>query len=421
MRLRRLPRARSSTNPIRGFDNREQSTKKVEAATSRETEPARSTQNANGRPRVGIVSYPQDDLGMTLVRRFVEIFSGAGLRVVLLADSAVTEDSDSVKVKFPDRPGWARHLLFQVRIASVIARNAGKWDGVWFLVGGTVMLVPLLAARTVGLRTLLVLAGSLTEVSERTHGAKSFRTLTSTILESLTMAFSTHVLAYGKSGRQLRSARRLRSEVITEAHEFVDLSHFVSVTPFASRSNALGFIGRLSAEKGILRLLEALSYLNRDFPRLELRIVGDGPLRSEIETKIVSSTSAGNVRLLGWKTRAEMPSVYGDLRLLVIPSYTEGLPNVLLEAMACETPVLATAVGAIPEVIRDGYNGFLVESNDPRSLAAAIGDVLNREPNQIEDIVRRAKLDVTTSFGLESVVERYKAICLATGLLSQDL
>src|SRR5438552_3748733 len=56
MRLRRLPRARSSTNPIRGFDNREQSTKKVEAATSRETEPARSTQNANGRPRVGIFS-----------------------------------------------------------------------------------------------------------------------------------------------------------------------------------------------------------------------------------------------------------------------------------------------------------------------------------------------------------------------------
>src|SRR5439155_8977791 len=107
--------------------------------------------------------------------------------------------------------------------------------------------------------TFLVLAGSSAEVSERTRGATAVRTVTFAMLEGLTMAFSTHVLAYGESGRQLGIARRLRGEVITQAHEIVDLSHFVSTTPFVSRPYALGFVGRLSAEKGILRLMESIS------------------------------------------------------------------------------------------------------------------------------------------------------------------
>lgn len=281
------------------------------------------------------------------------------------------------------------------------------------------MLVPLLVAITLGVSTFLVLAGSSTEVSERTRGATAARTRTFAMLESLTMAFSTHVLAYGESGRQLGTARRLRGEVITQAHEFVDLSHFASTIPFVSRPYALGFVGRLSAEKGILRLMEAISLLTRDLPSLKVPIVGDGPLRNEIERNIENAGLERNVTLIGWKTRAEMPSVYGDLRLLVIPSYTEGLPNVLLEAMACETPVLATAVGAIPGIIRDGYNGFLIESNDPRKMAAAIANILRKEPSELEEIARRAKLEVATSFAFPKVVETYKAICRSTGLLNR--
>jgi glycosyltransferase involved in cell wall biosynthesis len=83
------------------------------------------------------------------------------------------------------------------------------------------------------------------------------------------------------------------------------------------------------------------------------------------------------VDLPGWISHDDLPGYLNQLRLLVLPSYTEGLPNIMLEAMACGTPVLATPVGAIPDVIIDGKTGFIMENNSPECIAENVIRALN--------------------------------------------
>jgi len=89
-----------------------------------------------------------------------------------------------------------------------------------------------------------------------------------------------------------------------------------------------------------------------------------------------------------------------------LPSYTEGLPNVMLEGMACGTPVLATPVGAIPDVIKDGETGFIMEDNSPACIAENIERALNNP--DLERIIENARELVEKEFTYEATVERYK-------------
>ena len=98
---------------------------------------------------------------------------------------------------------------------------------------------------------------------------------------------------------------------------------------------------------------------------LTIYIIGDGPLNDQIHEKLVRSDISGNVILTGWVRHDELPRYLNEFRLLVLPSDTEGLSNIMLEAMACGTPVLSTPVGAIPDFITDGKTGFLMENNAP--------------------------------------------------------
>ncbi len=95
-------------------------------------------------------------------------------------------------------------------------------------------------------------------------------------------------------------------------------------------------------------------------------------------------------------------------RLLVLPSYTEGLPNIMLEAMACGTPVLATPVGTIPDVIIDGKTGFIMENNSPECIAANVVRALSSP--DLERIAEDGKRFAEENFSFEKTVENWKGI-----------
>jgi glycosyltransferase involved in cell wall biosynthesis len=95
-------------------------------------------------------------------------------------------------------------------------------------------------------------------------------------------------------------------------------------------------------------------------------------------------------------------------KLFVLPSYTEGLPYTIVEAMACGTPILATPVGAIPDVIKDGETGFIMENNSPECIAENVMRVL--EHPDLEQIVENARALVEREFTYEAAVERYRKI-----------
>jgi glycosyltransferase involved in cell wall biosynthesis len=142
-------------------------------------------------------------------------------------------------------------------------------------------------------------------------------------------------------------------------------------------SQAVLAAGRFSPEKGFGVLVEAAATICRENPAAGVVLFGEGPLRGELERRVAELNLRGRVVLPGFRT--DLDSLIGGADVVVLPSFTEGLPNVALEASAAGVPVVATAVGGNPEVIADGETGFLVPSGQPASIAAKVNELL-RDP-----------------------------------------
>jgi glycosyltransferase involved in cell wall biosynthesis len=132
--------------------------------------------------------------------------------------------------------------------------------------------------------------------------------------------------------------------------------------------------GRFSPEKGFGVLVEAAGAICRENPSAGVVLFGEGPLRGELEQRVAELGLRGRVVLPGFRT--DLDSLIGGADIVVLPSYTEGLPNVALEAGAAGVPVVATAVGGTPEAVADGVNGFLVPPGEPASIAAKVSELL---------------------------------------------
>lgn len=152
-----------------------------------------------------------------------------------------------------------------------------------------------------------------------------------------------------------------------------DLRHELSID---NRTILLGTIGRLSHEKGQLLLLEALSLLRQHEPSVKARlvIIGDGSERHRLMREISIRGLTSVVSLL--PHRRALRGCFEALDLLVIPSLSEGLSNVMLEAMSLGRPVLSTRTGAAAEVIRSGETGWLVDPGSARALASGLSEAL---------------------------------------------
>ncbi|MGH9887667.1 MAG: glycosyltransferase family 4 protein, partial [bacterium] len=128
-------------------------------------------------------------------------------------------------------------------------------------------------------------------------------------------------------------------------------------TRIPASSKSFVCVGRLSAQKGQLFLLDAFAELVRAGHDAELVLAGDGELRPEIERRIAADDLRGRVRLTGWVTAEQVRELLQQARALVLPSFAEGLPVVIMESLALARPVITTFVAAIPELVEPGRSG----------------------------------------------------------------
>lgn len=145
----------------------------------------------------------------------------------------------------------------------------------------------------------------------------------------------------------------------------------------AEEAQLIVYVGRLVAEKGLRELLAAMTTLTAQRPRAELVLVGDGPLRDELTARVAAFTGS-RVRFAGAQTPPEVARWMAAANLITLPSYSEGHPNVLVEALACGRPVVSTPVGGVPEVV-DASCSILVPPRDADALALALAQTLDRE------------------------------------------
>jgi glycosyltransferase involved in cell wall biosynthesis len=137
------------------------------------------------------------------------------------------------------------------------------------------------------------------------------------------------------------------------------------------------FVGRLEPQKGIHELLDAFEQLRARLPRAMLALVGDGVSSGDVRAR-AGQWEPGAVRQLGALAPGEVAAWMGACDILTLPSWAEGTPNVVLEALASGRPVVATRVGGIPDVVDDGRAGILVPARDASALGAALHDALVR-------------------------------------------
>lgn len=156
-----------------------------------------------------------------------------------------------------------------------------------------------------------------------------------------------------------------------------------AATPVPSEPRIV-YVGRLCREKAPVLLLEAVARLHAAGAACELVMVGDGPLRAEVESRIRDLELAGCVTLVGWASKDDVRRHILAARALVLPSLAEGLPVVLMEALALHRPVVCTTVGGVAELAQTGACGWVVPPGSVQALAAAIGKVLNAQPAELE-------------------------------------
>ena len=166
------------------------------------------------------------------------------------------------------------------------------------------------------------------------------------------------------------------------------------------------FLGAFGKRKGIFDLIEAMASIVRERPDVVFELGGDQAVE-EVERRIEERDLSENVRMLGWVTGGEKLATFARAHVYVLPSYHEGLPIGVLEAMAAGLPVVTTPVGGIPEVVKDRVNGFLISPGDVRALASSLLRLLG------DDVLRR-KMSATN---VEFVRSRHDAGLVARTLV----
>ena len=181
----------------------------------------------------------------------------------------------------------------------------------------------------------------------------------------------------------------------------------------------VGAAGRLSPEKGFRVLVDAAAnVLSSPLAGLEnggtnsaadvgFVLFGDGPLRGALESQILAHGLQGRFHLAGF--HSDLDKYYPHFDLLALPSYTEGLPNVVLEAFAAGVPVVATAVGGTPEAVLHGVNGYLVEAGDSRALAGRIADMLS-DPARRREMAANGQRYVRQEFSFARQARDYRQL-----------
>lgn len=156
-------------------------------------------------------------------------------------------------------------------------------------------------------------------------------------------------------------------------------------TPIASGQNTLVCIGRLCRQKGQIHIPAAVAALRAEFPDMKVVLVGDGESRAEIEAEIALHDVGAQVILHGWSSNDEVRQLLKQSRAMLLPSYAEGLPVAIMEALALTRPVISTTIAGIPELV-DEECGWLVEPGNHQQLVSAMRSALSAPADVLEQM-----------------------------------
>ena len=365
--------------------------------------------------KLGVFSFPLTKSNAIPCKNLVSILSSFSPQIYLLTSiDSLAQDNESSRVliygiDYTLESSLVKkissYLYREVRLALLVKRLNKHVDTWVFFFGGDKFILPMLTAKLFGKKIVLLKGGSSIKDAICQNDLFYIATLFSL---KVNLFLSTYVVVYSHNLISEWNFEKYRRKIRIAHEHFLNLNTFTVTTLLLDRPPLIGYIGRLSGEKGVMNFVQALPSILSDREDLRVLIGGDGQLREAVEASLQEVGFAARTALPGWISHGDLPNYLNQLRLLVLPSYTEGLPNIMLEAMACGTPVLATPVGAIPDVIIDGKTGFIMENNSPECIADNVVRALNSP--DLEQILENGRQFVEEHFTFERVVDRWKGV-----------
>lgn len=362
---------------------------------------------------IGVVTTPITRSGIIPLSNLIKILHSLSNNITLITGGDAYEyfqadDSlRSVRINYSSHPFFVfralKYISLQIRMSFLILQTSKKVDTYIFFFGGDTQFLPVFIARLWGNKVKIFLAGS----SIKTHRSKNDPlTYGLKLLRYLTCTTANSIIIYSNRLIGDYSLEKWTDKIVVAYEHQIDFDKFRLLNECGSRETIVGYVGRFSREKGILQLLHAIPDIIKDNPEIKFLLIGDGALQDSIEAYIAEKKLNDNIILPGWIDHDSLPHFLNRMELLVIPSDTEGLPNIMLEAMACGTPVLATPVGAIPDVIIDGKTGFIMENNSSGCIAENIARVL--DSSNLDQIAEKGRQFVDENFSFDSTVVPWK-------------
>lgn len=260
--------------------------------------------------------------------------------------------------------------------------------------------------------TVVMLASELCSVpySFTVHGPEEFdKPVALSLREKISRsAFVVGISSYGK-GQLSRWVSHDLWHKLNVVHCGLDKNFYSGDIEPIGKTSKFVCVGRLCEQKGQPLLLEAFHILSQEGKDFELVLAGDGHLRADLEQLITEYDLQEKVKITGWISSEQVREEILSARSLVLPSFAEGLPVVIMEAMALARPVVSTYVAGIPELVQNGDNGWLVAAGDVEALVSALREVMEAEPSKLNQMGQKAR---------RRVIERHDIDTEAAKLLS---
>lgn len=285
-----------------------------------------------------------------------------------------------------------------------------KVDIVIFASGLDFYVVPISFARILLRKKVIIKSDGRSSLAARWYvgKGKKYKIAPIKLMESIAYFLANKIDADSTHAISLNNMQRYKNKIcVTTADSYVDPHLFSKTKELEERKYNVGYIGRFHWKKGVLEFVYSLRSISES-KHFKAVMIGNGPLDSEIRKALIATNTQNKVEVMGWVKPEELADYLNDTKLVIIPSYGEGMPLILLEAIACGCIVIATSVGSIPQVIQDVKTGFILEGNSPDQIAAGI--IRAQTHRDLDSIAQESRALIEKEYTYAAAVERYQSM-----------
>jgi len=365
--------------------------------------------------KICVITFPIKSAGNTPLSNLLDILCNISKKIYLITGNEGTYNSNTDKIVNIKKVKHKSHsnsllrviqyFLTQIRISYTLWKTINNVDFVFFFIGGDTLIIPMIITKLLRKKGILLFSGSLIQTSFARND--NFGKILQ-IMSKINCFLANNIILYSKRLISEWGLELYKDKMLISHRHFIDFNKFKMTIEYNKREKNIAYIGRFEHEKGIMNLISALPMLLEEIQGLKIYLIGKGSLEKEIDTFLIQKGITDRVEIIDWIDHDNLPIFLNKCKLIILPSYTEGLPNIMLESMACGTPLIASSIGAIPDIIKDNENGFLLINNDPKTIKKEINYALNN--NLLNDISKESIRTIKRDFTFNKTLARFKKV-----------